>query len=449
MDWQPRRPQRNETIQGTMSKSTELDLAAIQKGAIQQNLIKMFAAVGIFLGVVGMVLHHFQPQGGPQFVIGWGVLALFNVLALATLKKRTELAGKLMMCAVLVPALSLHIYQYGAGSGVYFAIPTLVACAWALLSKRFAFWFSIIITAVFLAVLAASQVYGYGHFQFYYRQLEPNFYLNMSMLMLLSVAMVSSAVHAIKRTYVATQDALIDEKNQAQGLRREIAQSYEDKLSALKERSAVLKEKSSVLNMLLHMQELGKIYGMVYIPADDALYHLREDSSEYLVATLQETNLRYRQEIGVDSRVIELIQQALKDKENWDVEFSGEDRNGEACCYRVRGEVELSGERISKIIVVVNDVTENKTLTEKLSRKANTDDLTGILTRRRFEELFESCFVEAVGGEKKSMYLFIDLDRFKIVNDTSGHPAGDALLKEVCAMKAAFEASPHRTVLVE
>jgi diguanylate cyclase (GGDEF)-like protein len=67
---------------------------------------------------------------------------------------------------------------------------------------------------------------------------------------------------------------------------------------------------------------------------------------------------------------------------------------------------------------------------EKLSRLANHDVLTGLYNRRRFsEELRKELQKGAAGG--KGALLFVDLDQFKYVNDTCGHPAGDRLIKKV------------------
>ena len=79
----------------------------------------------------------------------------------------------------------------------------------------------------------------------------------------------------------------------------------------------------------------------------------------------------------------------------------------------------------------LQDVTEARQLTDLLEVQANYDELTGLLNRRAFEvELNDLCMTKDTDA-KLSYLLFMDLDRFKIVNDTSGHSAGDVLLREV------------------
>ncbi len=75
-----------------------------------------------------------------------------------------------------------------------------------------------------------------------------------------------------------------------------------------------------------------------------------------------------------------------------------------------------------------HDITEKKRAEASLSYQANHDRLTGLLNRYAFEHEMESALVSAQQKSKRHVLLYIDLDQFKIVNDTCGHVAGDALL---------------------
>ena len=68
---------------------------------------------------------------------------------------------------------------------------------------------------------------------------------------------------------------------------------------------------------------------------------------------------------------------------------------------------------------------------EKLLRLANHDPLTGLYNRRRFVDELDELLHQAGASGSTSALLFIDLDQFKYVNDTCGHPAGDRLIKAV------------------
>ncbi len=77
------------------------------------------------------------------------------------------------------------------------------------------------------------------------------------------------------------------------------------------------------------------------------------------------------------------------------------------------------------------DVTEQRRSSEYASKLAKYDPLTGLPNRRRMTELLEESLIAAEHRSRPCAVMLIDLDRFKQVNDTLGHPAGDALLKQV------------------
>lgn len=83
------------------------------------------------------------------------------------------------------------------------------------------------------------------------------------------------------------------------------------------------------------------------------------------------------------------------------------------------------------LVAIYTDVTEQHKKTRRLKRKASRDSLTGLINRTEFEEALESCKADVQAGEGAFAVLLLDLDHFKTVNDTLGHPAGDALLKQV------------------
>jgi diguanylate cyclase (GGDEF)-like protein/PAS domain S-box-containing protein len=83
-----------------------------------------------------------------------------------------------------------------------------------------------------------------------------------------------------------------------------------------------------------------------------------------------------------------------------------------------------------RIEAVLQDVTEKHKATEQLRFMANNDPLTKVYNRRGIEKMFETT-VQAAGGKPLSL-AYIDLDRFKLINDLFGHAAGDEVLKQVC-----------------
>ncbi|HEX8401617.1 MAG TPA: EAL domain-containing protein [Allosphingosinicella sp.] len=77
------------------------------------------------------------------------------------------------------------------------------------------------------------------------------------------------------------------------------------------------------------------------------------------------------------------------------------------------------------------DVTEQRRTSEHVSQLAKYDSLTGLPNRRLMSEVLDGALTETKHRGRACSVLLIDLDRFKQVNDTLGHPAGDALLKQV------------------
>ncbi len=85
-------------------------------------------------------------------------------------------------------------------------------------------------------------------------------------------------------------------------------------------------------------------------------------------------------------------------------------------------------------VLVFHDVSESRELNRRLSYHASHDVLTGLVNRREFESRLERALKSAKARETSYALCYIDIDQFKIVNDTCGHSAGDALLGQVGAL---------------
>lgn len=82
-------------------------------------------------------------------------------------------------------------------------------------------------------------------------------------------------------------------------------------------------------------------------------------------------------------------------------------------------------------VLVFHDVTESRELNRRLSYNASHDLLTGLVNRREFENRLERALRSAKARETSYALCYIDVDQFKIVNDSYGHVAGDALLSQL------------------
>jgi diguanylate cyclase (GGDEF)-like protein/PAS domain S-box-containing protein len=85
-------------------------------------------------------------------------------------------------------------------------------------------------------------------------------------------------------------------------------------------------------------------------------------------------------------------------------------------------------------VVLLHDVTEMRGLARQMSYQATHDALTGLVNRREFERRLEEAIESGQRGDGQHVLCYLDLDHFKQVNDTSGHLAGDSMLREVAKL---------------
>ena len=92
------------------------------------------------------------------------------------------------------------------------------------------------------------------------------------------------------------------------------------------------------------------------------------------------------------------------------------------------------------VCLAMMDVTEAHELSNKLSYQATYDDLTGMLNRREFEDRLQEVIELACERRSDNMLCYLDLDQFKVINDSCGHLAGDEMLR-VSRLNAALDSS--------
>jgi len=143
-----------------------------------------------------------------------------------------------------------------------------------------------------------------------------------------------------------------------------------------------------------------------------------------------------RDAIHPDDRVEveKTLRAAVRSQKGWDVEHRVQSPSGELRFVHHQGVVDvdpLSGER--RVLGTLQDTTERRANEEKIRRLAFYDPLTGLPNRRLLRERLERTLRFARANQRQVAVLFVDVDKFKWVNDSLGHAAGDRLLSEVAA----------------
>ncbi|MDO1582332.1 putative bifunctional diguanylate cyclase/phosphodiesterase [Rhizobium oryzicola] len=143
---------------------------------------------------------------------------------------------------------------------------------------------------------------------------------------------------------------------------------------------------------------VGKPFVDLIFPADRALYINRKKADNH-ASTAREVTVRFLCE---DGRIMDVL--------------------------ILETDLKSEGADLPASLSVMTDVTELKQSEQRNRRQAISDHLTGLLNRQGFEGMLDEKIIEADAASTELACLYIDLDRFKTINDTLGHAAGDAVL---------------------
>lgn len=261
---------------------------------------------------------------------------------------------------------------------------------------------------------------------------------------------------AIYRSLLSTQhmgerwqsDALSRRKDGSVYWERQVASTLRDAggksthLIVVKEDISALKNQNQAAEqtLLLHEQALASSSNGIMITRSDENDH----SIVYVNPAFERiTGYSAAEVIGLEGRFLvrddlaqpdlEKIRDALREK-----------REGEAILrnYRKDGSLfwnelhiapvrDLTGAATTHFVSVINDISERIHYQQALEHQANHDSLTGLANRNLLNDRIDQAIAWAKRNDLVIGVMLLDLDHFKLVNDGSGHLAGDALLKEV------------------
>ena len=142
-------------------------------------------------------------------------------------------------------------------------------------------------------------------------------------------------------------------------------------------------------------------------------------------------------EVASDSQVIvkNAISILLSNRtSSYSVEFKLAEKFNQGCWIEARFSRIFRDESSSVISVSLDDISQRKQTEQQLKQLAVYDSLTGAFNRTYFENELARVVAIANQGATQHCLLYIDLDHFKVINDTKGHPQGDAILKTVAEL---------------
>ncbi len=130
-------------------------------------------------------------------------------------------------------------------------------------------------------------------------------------------------------------------------------------------------------------------------------------------------------------RVKEVVQQALRNNKSFALEHRLLLRNGDVRHVQQHGEPVTDGRGHQVVTGIVQDTTDHARAMDQIRYLANYDGLTGLTNRRQFKARLVETLKHARSAKSLVAIMMLDIDRFKLINDTLGHTAGDQILQVV------------------
>ncbi len=200
---------------------------------------------------------------------------------------------------------------------------------------------------------------------------------------------------------------------------------------------------SADITMRKHAEERQQLAANVIANANEAIVITDKDGNitEVNDAYVKITGYAREDVLGKNPRLLQsghhdrefykLMWDDLIKEGAWKGEIWDRRKNGEVFPQLLSINAVINNGEITNYVGIFSDITERKRVEEQLENLAYFDSLTELPNRALFHERLQQYVIQAEREVSKVGLLFIDLDRFKIVNDSCGHAVGDKLLKIV------------------
>ena len=173
--------------------------------------------------------------------------------------------------------------------------------------------------------------------------------------------------------------------------------------------------------MLTCSEQYAKIFGVTV----EHMLNTAVSVQKEIIAVHEDDREHYKQ----------VTQTADKNKEAWDVEYRTITSKGNEIYVHELGEPVFDQQgTLVRSFGTLQDITDRKRIEEQLSYQASHDALTGLINRREFEIRAQRLLSTIKRDQSEHALCFMDLDQFKIVNDTCGHIAGDEMLRQLSSL---------------
>jgi|GEM_PF-2770565 len=258
---------------------------------------------------------------------------------------------------------------------------------------------------------------------------------------------------SLKQNNERLMDEILERKHAQSELRRladKLDQRVEERTAELvrvnESLSEQIKRREAIESILQDQKDQIELVlysiaeGIIETDAEGRIQYLNQSAEKFLRCRAKEAKLRLWQEFVsvvdetsgrvLEDRIRESVESARSVEYPANAILLNRCNQSMAVAIMVSPKIDLQG-IVRGTVIVIRDVGEARELRKKLSYYATHDSLTGLMNRREFENQLVKVINNSRQKAGQQSLLYVDLDQFKIVNDSCGHSAGDELLKQL------------------